>query len=346
MRDLPLLRLAAVVLPIVLVSACSYDFGKLFLRDDPQVEEARAILDASARGLEADLPAARADLEQVLEFHCESDGGRDLVIDRPGASIDLGLVMFRTSELIGRRFGEEDVDSGTPEADEQLMAARVKELECAQLFLMKLETDPATDPKIALRARYLLGNFAFLSRRYTDAIARYDSVLTAHPARGTEPAEAGAPDDEDAIARAAAWNRAIALKRLEDQKPDAGSETPDSSPPDANDGGDSGDSGDSGDANDSGDSGGDGGGKDSSSDSGESADTGSNGGNDSGGPTDSGSEGQDAAAPAVPSVSPMPSSSTGVDLRELDRFDKQAPFDLDFKKKLEQKKKLPKNLDK
>ncbi|MGZ3422391.1 MAG: hypothetical protein ACXVEE_31290, partial [Polyangiales bacterium] len=225
------LRLAAVVVPIVLVTACSYDFGKLFMRDDPQVEEARAILEASALGQEADLPSARSDLEQVLTFHCESDGGRDLVIDRPGASIDLGLLMFRTSELIGRRFGDEEVDAGTPEADEQLMAARVKELDCAQLFLMRLADDPATDPKIALRARYLLGNFAFLSRRYSDAIARYDSVLTAHPARGTEAADAGPPEDEDAIARAASWNRAIALKRLEDQKSDAGSDTPDTSPP-------------------------------------------------------------------------------------------------------------------
>lgn len=338
------LRLLAVVAPIVLVSACSYDFGKLFLRDDPQVEEARGILEASTMGLEADLPAARSDLEQVLEFHCEADGGRDLVIDRPGASLDLGLVMFRTSELIGRRFGDEDVDAGTPEADEQLMAARVKELESAQAFLMKIESDPATDPKIALKARYLLGNFAFLSRRYTDAIARYDAVLMAHPARGTDPAEAGAPDDDDAIARAAAWNRAIALKRLEDQKPDAGSDTPETSPPDANDAGDSGDSGD---ANDGGDSGGDSGGKDSSGDGAESPDSGGNNGDDSGSNgADSSNEGQETSAPASASAAPMPSTSTGVDLRELDRFDKQAPFDLDFKKKLEQKKKLPKNLDK
>jgi hypothetical protein len=337
------LRLAAVVVPIVLVTACSYDFGKLFLRDDPQVEEARGILEASTAGQEADLPAARSDLEQVLEFHCESDGGRDLVIDRPGAAIDLGLVMFRTSELIGRRFGEEEVDSGTPEADEQLMAARVKELDCAQLYLMKLADDPGTDPKIALKARYLLGNFAFLSRRYTDAIARYDSVLTAHPARGTEPSDGGPPDDEDAVARAAAWTRAIALKRLEDQKPDAGSETPDSSadssPPDGGDGGDGGDAGDGGD-------GGGEGGKDSSGDGAQSEDSGG-GGNDSGSSSpDSSSEGQETAAPAAATAAPMPSSSTGVDLRELDRFDKQAPLDLDFKKKLEQKKKLPKNLDK
>jgi hypothetical protein len=314
-------------IPFALIPACSFDLGKLFMRDDPQVEEARQALEASTAGQDADLPGARTNLEQILTFRCDADGGRDLVIDRPGASIDLGLVLFRTSELIGRKFGDEEIDGGTPEADEQILEARARELECAQLFLIRLAEDPATDPKIAMRARYLLGNFAFLAKRYADAIARYDQVLLAHPARGTEVADAGAPADEDAVARAAAWNRAIALKRLEDKK-DAGPDAPDSRPPDAADGGDTGnDGGDTG--NDGGDTGKDGG-EDGAQDTG-------GGANDSGSSEPDTGSGQDTSppAPASASVAPPPSSSA-VDLRELDRFDKAAPLDLDFKKKLEQ----------
>jgi hypothetical protein len=347
-------RALAGVLPVALslaIGACSFDIDKWFERDDPAVESARrTIAEAGPDGGE-ELQNARMALEEVLRFRCEGDGGQDLVIERPGAALDLGLVIFRLSELIGRRFGEEELmdGGGSSEGDELVMSARVKQLDCAHLLLMKVAGDPKTPPGLALRARYLLGNLAFLARRYKDAVARYDEVLLRHPARGNDPTtEVGPPNDDDAVARYAAWNRAIALERL--------------LPPDAGDAGDSGDdaANDSDDAaNDSGD-GGDGG------DGGDSGSDGGNDGGDSGGNNDAASDsgtgqgdsaqqdagGEDTSTQSQPPPQPsssapaMPSSSVAVDLRELDRFDQKAPLDLDFKARLREKRKIPKKLDK
>ena len=322
----------------VFLGACSWDFGKLFDRDDPQVEMARAALDA---GPEADLAAARIALEEVLKFRCEQEGGVDLVVDRPFASLDLGLVIFRISEAIGRRFGEEELpDGGTAEGDELVMAARAEHLACSYLLLQRISLDPKTPRDLVLRAKYLLGNLAFLARKYEDAIARYDEVLLAHPARGTDPAgDAGPPKDDDAVARFAAWNRAIALERL--QNKDAGPDAPDSandssdSASEAGDGGDGGDGGDSG--GEGGNDSGDGGAQDGANDTAPST---PDAGNDGAGDT--------STPPPQPSTSaaPPPSSSAAVDLRELDRFDQKAPLDLDFKGRMRDKQKVPKKLDK
>lgn len=372
--DRALLRLVAVVAPFAVLgaSACSFDVDKLFERDDPQVERARRALEASVAGEDADLQVARLDLEEILELRCEADGGHDRVIERPGAALDLGLVLFRIAELVGNRFGDEEVDGGSGEGDELLLAARARELDCAHLFLRKLAADPATPPGIALRARYLLGNFSFLARRYKDAIARYDEVLVRHPARGKDPSDdAGVPLDDDAVARAAAWNRAIALKRLQDQENDAGPDadaTPDAAEDAAEDGAPDGDdaesdTGDADDADDSPDAGPDGGddaGPDGGSDAGadagasdtsvgdggERSDTGGTPGDDaSAGDTGAGTDaGATPQAPTTPP--PATSGSVGVDLRELDRFDKKAPLDLDFKNREKSHKKIPKAFDK
>ena len=369
------LRVIALLLPFAgaaTIAACSWDVGKIFDRPDPQVERARKELEASLSGGEADLPQARADLEEVLRTRCEGDAGKDLVIERPNASLDLGLTLFRISELIGVRFGEEETyaDASGEEA-ESVMRARAHELDCAHLLLIKLANDPATPKDVALRAHYLLGNFEFLTRRYKEAIGEYDKVLVAHPARGIDPVgEVGAPEGDDAVARDAAWNRAIALKRLDDQN-DAGADA-DGGDGDGNDGDGDGDAGNDADA--------DGGDAADASDSSDVRDAGDDvdGGRDSGGPDgggDSGNKGDaaggdaenpsgdsgareagvdaggDTQAPASPSNQnppppPPPMSSSGVDLRELDRFDKKAPLDLDLPSKLKERKKIPKGLDK
>jgi hypothetical protein len=347
-------RAVMAMLPIAFslaIGACSFDIDKWFERDDPSVEEARRTIAEAGPEASEELQAARIALEEMLRFRCEGDGGLDIIVDRPGAALDLGLVIFRLSELIGRRFGEEELadGGGSAEGDELMMSARVKQLDCAHLLLLKMASDPKTPSGLALRARYLLGNIAFLARRYKDAVGYYDEVLLRHPARGNDPAtEVGPPNDDDAVARFAAWNRAIALERL--------------LPPDAGDAGDTGDesAADSGsDGSNEGGDGGDGGGADSGTDGSDGSNDTSDGGGNQDGASDTGSgqgeTGQDSGAadtsqqsqpPPQPSPSAMPSSSAAVDIRELDRFDQKAPLDLDFKARLREKRKIPKKFDK
>ena len=367
-------RLLVALAPVVLalsVGACTWDLGKLFDRDDPQVESARRALEASTAGADADLPAAREALEEVLRWRCDVDGGHDLVVDRPNASLDLGLVLFRLSELVGRRFGEEELGADGGEEAESVAAVRAQQLDCAHLLLLRLADEPTLTASMRLRARYLLGNFEFLTRHYKEAIAQYDRALVAHPARGIDPVgEVGAPQDDDSVARDAAWNRAIALRRLQDQDagPDAdaaedGGQDGDSDgdagddAPDAPDGNDTADAGDTGDTREGGNDGGDSGGHDTApdGDSGPQADSGgdSGGNGDTASHGESGDGGNDAQAPPPqPSTSPSASSgpppvpSSAVDLRELDRYDKKAPLDLDLQQKLKERKHLPKGLDK
>jgi hypothetical protein len=99
----------------------------------------------------------------------------------------------------------------------------------------------ATDEEqpVALRARasYLSGNLEFLREEYEPAVEAYDSTLKLIPGLEDEKA--------DGVGRDAAWNRAIALRRIEERKKDPPDAGPDAKPP-PNDGGDD-DKGDSGD---------------------------------------------------------------------------------------------------
>jgi len=98
-------------------------------------------------------------------------------------------------------------------------------------------TDPTTPVEFRARAHYLAGNLEFLRRDYKAAVKEYETALRLMP---------GVPEDAgDGIGRDAAYNRAIALRRIQDKE----NKEKDAAPPDAsNDGGepDSGDQPDSG----------------------------------------------------------------------------------------------------
>ena len=66
--------------------------------------------------------------------------------------------------------------------------------------------------EVRARAHYLSGNLAFLDGDYEDAVTAYDRALVLTP---------GEADSGDPVGRDAAWNRAIALRRIDDKK-DAG----------------------------------------------------------------------------------------------------------------------------
>jgi hypothetical protein len=242
-----------------------------FERDAPPVREAIAALDAG------DATAAAGRLEEYLSTGPCKDGNigtPDLVRRHADGTFDLGLSLFRIGEQYGRRFGEEESAPAPPgvgprggprgagDVSEASRAQRHAQIVCAHSVVQAIALDPETPADLRLRAQYLDGNLSFLDGEYEQAVRAYDQALTIAP---------GQVDAGDPVARDAAWNRAIALERIEDKK-DAGADASRDA------------SGDSG----GGEGGGEGGGP---PDAGQ--DGGGRGGDDGGGPD----SGNDAASP-------------------------------------------------
>jgi hypothetical protein len=211
----------AVVLASALVcaalAACGWDPSRPFDRDAPTVKQAIADLDAGDAG------SAAGKLEDYLSTgQCKDGniGAPDILKRRADGTFDLGLSLFRLGEQFGRRFGEEEIDAGV---DESTRALRHAQIECARRVVEAIADDPGVPLELRARARYLEGNLAFLDAAYEEAVRAYDRSLVLSPGQN----EAG-----DSVGRDAAWNRAIALRRIEDKK-DAGQDAA----PDAEDSG-------------------------------------------------------------------------------------------------------------
>jgi hypothetical protein len=218
----------------VLVAACGWDPSRPFDREAPQVNEALRAYDAGEAGSAAEL------LQDYLTTGACSEGniGTPLrVRERPNGSFDLGLALFKIAETYGHRFGDEENDAGF--LDPNLKGKRGAQVDCALRVVRAIADDPAQAVSLRARARYLEGNLLFLTAAYKEAVTAYDHALELVPAMadagpiGSNP-DAGVTYAPDAVGRDTAWNRAIALRRIEDKK-DAGQ---DASPPDG--GGDSG----------------------------------------------------------------------------------------------------------
>jgi len=225
-------RTGACVAMAVAGIACGWNPSRPFDRNVPAVNEAIADLDAG------DASSASSRLEEYLSTGRCSEGSigtPDTLKRRPDGTFDLGLALFRVAERYGRRFGEEDAKDG---ADENAHGQRHAQIECARRLLEVLEGD-AVDPALRARARYLEGNLEFLDGEYEDAVKAYDRALVLAPGR---------VDAGDSVGRDAAWNRAIALRRIEDKK-DAGQDaaagdgSSDAGAPDSGHGDGSGDTG-------------------------------------------------------------------------------------------------------
>jgi uncharacterized protein (UPF0147 family) len=240
-----------------LAVGCGWNPRQPFMRNAPEVDRAIGHMDAG------DYESAQKVLSDYLGTGvCSEDGGialSDKVRKRPDGSFDLGLVLFHLAEKYGGRFGDEEQpgpDGGEPTIDPK----RSAEIDCALIVVQAIFSDQDVPMDLRARAAYLAGNLEFLRRKYQDAVKYYDTAIGMIPgiaadARG------------DAIGRDAAWNRAIALRRIEDKDKDA--EPPDAQPdaepdaqpdaqPDAGDDGGQGDKPDGGDGDkDGGDKGGD-----------------------------------------------------------------------------------------
>jgi tetratricopeptide (TPR) repeat protein len=284
-------------LACAILAACGWDPSRPFERDAPTVTQAIADLDGGDAG------SAASKLEGYLSTGPCKDGNigaPDLLERRSDGTFDLGLSLFRLGEQFGHRFGEEEIDAG---ADEGMRAQRHAQIECARRVVDAIADNPAVSLELRARARYLEGNLAFLDGDYEGAVRAYDRALVLQP---------GEPEAGDSVGRDAAWNRAIALRRIEDKKdagqdaaPDAAPDAPPDAPPDASpDGGQEA-------------------GRDASRDSG-----GGDSGRDSGGSPDAGNDGSSSpprspeggAEPDGSSAPPPPSS--GEDERMLDQLER------------------------
>lgn len=303
-----------------LVAGCGdWTPSEPFTRNAPDVDRAIELYDAGQ------FESAEEALTTYLTTGPCSDGNIGLpkrVYEKYNGSFDLGLTLFRMAEKYGERFGDEEKGDAGPDApvDEQ----RSLEIDCAQIIVKAIGSDVKVPVELRARAWYLSGNLEFLRKEYEAAVTSYDEALKLIP--GFE-GDAGV----DEIGRDAAWNRAIALRRLqedeeqdagEDEEPDADEpeepEEPDAGEDDAGDDGgdpDAGDGGeeDGGDAGDGGeddqDAGGDAG-DDAGDDQNEDGDAGGeepDAGGDSGGGED---DEQPDQSPITPEGDDAPPSSS------------------------------------
>lgn len=215
----------------VLVLAAACERKDPFIRNSPVVDQANHALDAGDASAASDL------LGRYLSTgSCEQGqvGTPDTLHDKPNAGFDLGLALFAIGESFGQRFGEEIVHDGGPTpSEEAAQRDRESRVECALRVVRLLADDPALPIDLRARAAYLAGNLEFLRGDYKTAVKNYDQSLRLIP---------GLPEDAgDGIGRDAAFNRAIALARQEEQdrkKPDASPDASGDGPPP--EGGDSG----------------------------------------------------------------------------------------------------------
>jgi tetratricopeptide (TPR) repeat protein len=269
--------------------ACSWQPSRPFDREAPAVNQAIAQLDGG------DANAAANTLEEYLstgECNEGNIGTPGEVRKKPNGTFDLGLALFRVGEAFGGRFGDEEADGGEPSS------ARGVQIDCALRIVRAIADDDETPLGLRARAHYLEGNLLFLGQRYQEAVKAYDKALGLAP---------GQVDAGDPVGRDAAWNRAIALRRIDDKK-DAG---PDS----GNDGG--------------GDGGNDGGGDSGKNDGGDGGNDKNDGGNDSG--KDDKDSGNDASSGEPPPPQqpdggqpppPPPSTNADQDEKILDQLEK------------------------
>jgi tetratricopeptide (TPR) repeat protein len=160
-----------------------------------------------------DAQAAARGLEDYLSTGECKDGniGTPDLAKRPDGTFDLGLSLFRMGEQYGRRFGEEEIAGGITEAQR---AQRHAQIQCAMRVLALIDEMRGGEVQLRARVLYLEGNLAFLDGEYENAVGFYDRALRLTPGLG---------DAGDPVGRDIAWNRAIALQRIEEKK-DAGSD--------------------------------------------------------------------------------------------------------------------------
>jgi hypothetical protein len=320
----------AIVLSSAFIVACGWDPSRPFEREAPQVKEAIGHLDGG------DAKSAGELLQDYLSTGSCKDGNIGTPIrvrERPNGSFDLGLALFQIAEKYGHRFGEEEIDGGPP-VDPAAKTQRAEQIDCALKLVRAVATDGSQSVDLRARARYLEGNLLFLSKAYEEAVRAYDASLELapgmHDSGPITASDGGRTYTPDLLGRDAAWNRAIALRRIEDKK-DAGNDAGNDG---GNDGGGDGggDNKDNDNKNDGGDKGNDGG-KDGGGNDG--------GGKDSGGDPDENDKNQQPKPPEPkPDAAPPPPSRQNQDERMLDQLENAPTVQQESARKAGQKRRV------
>lgn len=211
LRKRLVLSIVFAALPASLLACQGWDPRQPFEHDSPQVRAATEAYDAG------DASAAAAMLTDYLGTGPCKDGQigtpNGLAEKREG-TFDLGLALFAIGETYGARFQDAPNAPKRPGTDDKL---RGEWIGCAMRITRAVIEAPDTSYALRARAHYLEGNLHFLSGKYPDAVKSYERALVIVP---------GEVDAGDQVGRDAAWNRAVALRRIEDQKdagPDGGS---------------------------------------------------------------------------------------------------------------------------
>ena len=224
--------LTSLILPFVV--SCAWDPSRPFDRDAPAVKQAVSALDSGKPG------AAVTVLEDYLSTGACKDGNigtPDALKVRPDGTFDLGLSLFAIGEHFGRRFpGKKRSTRASPRtrvrSDTPRSSARV--VWCRP-------------PRTARKRRASSGH----ARTTSTGTCRFSTVRTRTPSapttRRSRSRRARSRQSESRVGRdATAYNRAIALQRIEDRKdagaPDASRDASEDAPHDAapppHDGGD------------------------------------------------------------------------------------------------------------
>jgi Ca-activated chloride channel homolog len=210
------LGLSAIVLLALGLGGCrdTSAVDRAFTRHAPDVDRALQALSGKDAGVAERLLTGYLGTGECAEGRI---GNPPLVAERPEASFDLGLALFRIAERFGAPFGEET----GPASDQALLAKRSEEVSCASAILDQILGRQDVDLNLRAHAQYLSGNLEFLRHNYKAAVAAYDKALELVPGDDSE--------TSDRVGRDAAHNRALALRyEEENQKPP---EPPDAGPP-------------------------------------------------------------------------------------------------------------------
>jgi tetratricopeptide (TPR) repeat protein len=208
------------------VGCSGWDPTRPFERQNPDVDRALEMIEDGEYENAQEVLTRFLDVKGDKTCKAGKIGLPDNLKSKSDGMFDLGLVLFHLAEKYGERFGDEPklflspegvlLDSnGAPAAPPS--DDRINEVKCGLLVSLAIARDNSVALELRARAFYLAGNLHFLLGKYKLAMDAYGEALRLIPGIQEDAGES------DAIGRDAAWNRAVALRRLE-QELDAGGE--------------------------------------------------------------------------------------------------------------------------